>query len=122
VSRIFLIRISPLWVLSLVIGSLLPGAAKTALGTHVPVQHRLYHALAFGATAYLFLLIARGARERLYALLFTIGLAVAIEYLQYRISGGVFEWWDVRDDSLGVLAAVLIFTWAASREKLLPLS
>jgi hypothetical protein len=115
-SRIFLIRAAQLWVLALVIGSFLPGGAKTALGTHS--QHRLYHVLAFGSTAYLLTLIARDARQRVYALVFVIALGMLIEYSQHYIFCCRFEWWDFRDDVFGVMAAALLSQWCALRHKL----
>jgi len=103
-------------VLALVIGSILPEDAKVAIGTHY--QHRLYHLLSFGSTAYLLTLIARTARERLYALLFVIALGAALEFSQHGIFGNPIEWWDIRDDTLGAFAAALLSQWAALRQKL----
>ena len=116
-SRAHLLRIAPLWVLALIVGSLLPDGAKTAIGTHM--EHRLYHMLSFGSTAYLvFTLLARDARERIYALVFVVALGFGIEYLQHCIFHNVYEWWDVRDDGIGVLAAAVLTQWPALRQKL----
>jgi hypothetical protein len=114
--RTLLARVAPIWVLALVIGSVLPDAAKIAIGTHY--WHRLYHLLSFGSTAYLLTLIARTTRERLYALLFVIALGAAIEFSQHAIFGNSIEWWDIRDDTLGVLLAAVLSQWSALRQKL----
>jgi hypothetical protein len=94
----------------------LPDGAKGAIGTHT--QHRFYHLLSFGSTAYLLTLIARDARERFYGLLFVVLLGVLLETGQYLVFNIHFEWWDVRDDTIGVLAAALLAQSATLRQKL----
>ena len=106
ISRTFLTRIAPIWVLVLALGSFLPDHAKGAIGTHS--LHRLYHLISFGSTAYLLSLIARDTRERLAAASFVIFLGLTLEFFQHIVFHIPLEWWDVRDDTLGVLAAALL--------------
>jgi hypothetical protein len=95
-----------MWVLVLAAGSFLPDHAKDAIGTHA--VHRLYHLVSFGSTAYLLSLIARDTRERFAASFFVIALGCALEYGQHVVFHIPIEWWDIRDDTLGVLAAALL--------------
>jgi hypothetical protein len=119
-------------VLCLLAGSLLPDSAKIVLRTKadimtvdgkassvtIPFNHRLYHALSFGSTAFLLLLIARNTKKRFYGALGVIALGLAIEYIQHRLFGQPVEWWDVRDDGYGVLAAYVLGQWSALRNVL----
>jgi len=116
-TRSLVTRIAPFWIVVLIVGSVLPDQAKNAIGAHS--QHRLYHLLSFGATAYLLTLIGRSNRERFYALLFVIALGTALELAQHLIFHSPFEWWDVRDDTIGVLAAAPLGLWPALHRRLI---
>jgi hypothetical protein len=115
-KRSFFVKLAPLWILALVVGSLLPQDAKIALGTEpregqrvtsqIAWTHRLVHYGAFGSTALLLMVIARNARQRQAALLATIALGVGIEALQHVIYGSDFEAIDARDD---VFAACVVY-------------
>jgi hypothetical protein len=105
------------------IGSFLPGPAKTRLGTHpyepkenhVQLGHRFYHLAAFGCIALVYLLRADGIREEMKVVLYVLTLGLSIESAQYF--GGlseVFEWWDVRDDLIAA-AGVFAFLQIAHR-------
>ena len=102
----------------MIIGSLAPNSVKDAIGTHS--HHRPYHVIVFGATAILFLLISQTRRQEWIAVAGALGIGVAVEILQC-LSDGYFEWWDLRDDALGILVAFFLFRLAdrslsASRE------
>src|SRR5271165_5270069 len=94
------------WTLCLIVGSLSPDYVKETIGTHS--FHRPYHFIAFGATALLFLLISSTRRQEWIALGGAFGLGLTMETLQY-LSDGYFEWWDLRDDALGILVAFVLF-------------
>jgi len=115
----FLRVIAAPWVLCLIIGSLSPNSVKDRIGTHS--YHRLYHLVAFGATALLFLLISNNRRQEWASVWGVFALGVILETLQHRIFGSVLEWWDMRDDAFGILIAFALFRmtdrWlAANRE------
>jgi hypothetical protein len=105
-------------LLLLIVGSVLPYGAKAALGEQMPFKHRIYHALTYGSTAWLLTLIARNPRERVAAILGMIALGAALEYMQHCIYLCPYEWWDVRDDSFGVVAAALLDQWSALRRRI----
>jgi hypothetical protein len=47
-----------------------------------------------------------------------IALGAALEYMQHCIYLCPYEWWDVRDDSFGVVAAALLDQWSALRRRI----
>jgi hypothetical protein len=110
-------RITPIWVAGVVIGSFLPGAWKKTLGTgpyilNEPIapQHRLAHVVTFGITALGFLLLADRPRDQVHAAGGAFVLGCAIEIFQFMFGfATVFEWWDLRDDAIGIVAVWLIF-------------
>lgn len=97
------------WTLCLIIGSLSPDYVKEGIGTHS--YHRPYHFFAFGATALLYLLISNTRRQEWMAVSTALGLGLTLETLQC-LSDGYFEWWDLRDDALGILIAFALFRMA----------
>lgn len=128
-SRRLLKQVIPFWLLVLIIGSFLPGHAKEAIGTpdrtaahslpitnHVALTpHRLYHLLSFGATALLLMLVARTKTGEFGGAFATIVLGVVIEVGQYLSNDFVLEWWDIRDDTIAVIAALLLIQWPKIR-------
>ncbi len=107
VPRRFLQVVAVPWVITLIIGSLSPDYVKDSIGTHS--YHRLFHLASFGATAFLFLLILNTRRQEYIAAAGVFALGVTLETLQHLIFGSEFEWWDVRDDFLGILIALVTF-------------
>jgi hypothetical protein len=97
------------WTFCLIVGSLAPNSLKDAIGTHS--HHRPYHFIVFGATAVLFLLISQTRRQEWIAVGGALGIGVVMETLQC-LSDGYFEWWDLRDDALGILVAFVLFRLA----------
>ena len=64
----------------------------------------------FGATALLFLALGRKRGDDWKAAAAVVCLAAAIELAQlliYRMPFG-YEWWDVREDTIGVAIAMLL--------------
>lgn len=102
----FLRLIAAPWTLCLIVGSLLPDHVKEAIGTHS--HHRPYHFIAFGATALLFLLVSTSRRQEWISLSGALALGLTLETLQCLLDG-YFEWWDLRDDALGILLAFALF-------------
>jgi hypothetical protein len=99
------------WTLALIAGSLMGGSAKSFIGTHT--FHRAYHLGSFGATAALYMVLARTAAGEIRAALAAMVLGLSIETLQHWIYGGGMEWWDVRDDAIGIAVALLLVRIAA---------
>ena len=97
------------WTLCLIAGSLAPAYVKESIGTHS--HHRPYHFISFGATALLFLLISNTRRQEWTSLCGAFALGLTMETLQC-LSDGYFEWWDARDDTLGIVVAFALFRMA----------
>jgi VanZ family protein len=116
--RAALRRIAIIWVICLVIFSLQPNRAPGTRGRAIP--HQSEHVVIFGATAVLLMTLARNRREEWIAAACVVGLAVAIEFAQwgiYRMPG--FEWWDVREDSLGILLGLVLVRYSGVRDLIL---
>jgi hypothetical protein len=103
-----------------IVGSLLPSSAKTHLhasGTKqahsinkIGVAHRLIHLFAFGSSFFVLAFLANGRREQLQAAAEVMTIGCAVELIQYFVYSHrqVFEWWDIRDDALGIAVAFLL--------------
>lgn len=109
--------IARLWMAAIIVGSLLPGGAKQQLGAssgnapHLAglpkLKHRLLHVASFGSSCFLVSLLAINRREELQVAIEVLGVGFLVELAQDVIysHGKIFEWWDVRDDAIGILAA-----------------
>jgi hypothetical protein len=102
-------RIAQAWLLLLVIGSLQPARPGP-----VHAMHREIHFLAFGGAAFLLLLVTRNRREEIGVVAGACLLGLSLEYLQHLFYGNVMEWWDVRDDTIAVLAALVLYRLLAA--------
>lgn len=112
--------ITRLWIVAVIVGSLLPGDLKEKIGTNPPkgvepvgyegTRHRVIHVCVFGSSYFLLSLLAWNRREELQAAGEVLALGCLIELLQDLVyaHGKVFEWWDLRDDAIGI--AVAFFT------------
>jgi hypothetical protein len=129
IPRAFLVRLAPWWVLFVIIGSFLPGASKDALGTsnppevaglgHAALKHRAAHFLTFGSTALLLVIISETTTQQLWAGLGVALLGLLLECSQYALLGlESIEWWDVRDDTIAAIGALILAQWLNLREKL----
>jgi len=106
------------WVTGFVAVSLQPWRPETT--SRLSQFHRPFHLAAFAITALLLwrflalagsaLLVPRilAARVWITALFATIILGACLELLQHLIYRNPMEWWDVRDDALGAIAAILL--------------
>ena len=93
------------------------GVAFVSLQSHRPPQtpalHRLFHFAVFAATAVILRTSIAGRRPLLRATLVAVTVGVALELLQTQMRYPI-EWWDVRDDAIGVLIGAIVWQ-AASR-------
>lgn len=106
-SRKALTRFTIIWVILLVAFSLQPTRVPGTRGRNI--QHESGHVVIFGATAMLMLALARNREEEWKAAAATLGLAVGIEIAQFLIySLPNFEWWDVREDLIGIAIAMIV--------------
>ena len=63
--------------------------------------------------------LGRNARQASTAALGIFCLAVAIETSQHLLYKNRFEWWDVRDDTIGVALAWMLIRWTGIKSLLL---
>lgn len=116
-AALWLVR---LWIAIVIVGSLMPGQYKEKIGaspaqrtrahsTTVP-KHRIIHVLAFGSSCFFLGLLASNRRAQYRSAVEILLLAALIELAQDLIyaHGKMFEWWDLRDDAIGILLAVLV--------------
>jgi hypothetical protein len=112
-----------LWICAVIVGSLLPGSARVQLHTHtsedrpshghstsaVSMQHRFLHFFAFGSSFFWLSLLATGKRKEVEVAAEIMAIGCVVELTQYFLYPyrHVFEWWDVRDDAIGIAVAFL---------------
>jgi hypothetical protein len=108
------------WISAVIVGSLLPGSAKASLrasedhlnqlSSTVHMKHRLIHFFAFGSSFLALGLLAQCRREELEAAGEVVAVGCLVELTQCVVysHGQIFEWWDVRDDAIGVAVAFLL--------------
>ena len=106
-TRIGLKRVSVIWIVCLILLSLQPARIPETGGRSY--RHQILHVIVFGATGLLLLALARNRKEEFKATAGVVCLAAAIEISQYLIYHlPLFEWWDVREDTIGAAIALLI--------------
>jgi glycopeptide antibiotics resistance protein len=76
------------------------------------IAHRVDHIGAFGALALLLLPLARNRRETWLITAASLCVACGMELLQYHVfhfasNRQPIEWWDIRDNTVGILLALL---------------
>lgn len=76
------------------------------------IAHRVAHIGAFGMLALLLLPLARSRRETWLIIGAIFCVACGMELLQYHVfhfrrERQPIEWWDIRDDTVGLLLALL---------------
>jgi hypothetical protein len=89
----------------LIVGSLLPQAAKHAIGTQ-GLWHRPLHLILFAATA----CTTRAAfvHRPFFTSIFLLTLALSLESAEHLLYRNLFEWRDVRDDVIGIAIGLLL--------------
>jgi hypothetical protein len=118
IRRIF--RYLPLpWVVFLIAASLQPRRPVGA--SPVSVFHHIEHVLIFAATTLVLIAPPRTRRQDWAAASVAACLAFAIELAQLEIySLPAVEWWDIREDLIGIAAAILLIGMPAIRNLLRP--
>jgi VanZ family protein len=109
-NRIALRWIASVWVICLIVASLQPVRPPNIKEGSNFYKHQVLHVVMFGATALLFLALGRKRGDDWKAAAAVVCLAAAIELAQlliYRMPFG-YEWWDVREDTIGVAIAMLL--------------
>jgi len=83
------------------------------------MKHRFIHFIAFGSSFLVLSLLATGRREQLEAAVEIMTIGCIVEIIQFLVYSHrqVFEWWDVRDDAIGIVVGFLLLQ-IASRVKL----
>ncbi len=105
-TRALLCGAAILWIASLAYFSLLRLVPHAPAGS---TTHRLEHAAAFGVLGLLLLPLCRNRIQEWMMVLVMLGLAAALELGQHTFFRNVgFEWWDVRDDAIGLVMAWLV--------------
>jgi hypothetical protein len=127
VPRWFAQWLARLWVSIVIVGSLLPGSARVKLHAsestrpqfRYTLTHRLIHFVAFGSSFWVLNFVATKRREQVGAAAEVMAIGCIIELTQYYVYSHlkVFEWWDIRDDAIGV-AMAYAFVQIANRIKL----
>ena len=95
-----------MWLLLLIAGSLQPARPEPLVAIH-----RGIHFLAFAAGA-LLLLLSRNYRQEIRVVIAVFLVGLSLEYLPHLIYHKTMEWYDVRNDALGVLAALAAYRLA----------
>ena len=113
--------LATIWILTLIAGSLMPGQAKVTLGlvgTRPPnLEHRVAHFVGFGIAELLLLFLATNRRQQSHRVIGMVSLGLCLELTQHFVlSGRYFEWWDVRDDAIGIFAALLVIDITRARK------
>jgi hypothetical protein len=76
------------------------------------IAHRITHVGAFWALGLLVLPLGRSRGQICLAAAVVFAVALALELLQYHSFQQPFEWWDVRDNGVGLLLALLAVRFA----------
>lgn len=103
--RAALTGLAILWIACLIFVTVYRFAPQTPHGS---IAHRSEHVVAFGILGLMLLPLARSNALKWWIALAMLVFAGALELGQHKIFGQTFEWWDVRDDGIGILAALLL--------------
>jgi predicted membrane channel-forming protein YqfA (hemolysin III family) len=111
-----MIRIAQAWFLVLIVGSLQPVRPAAMVGPAGISLHRAIHWLAFAGAALLLLALSSCRRQEIRNAVVLVLLGVSLEYLQHVLYRNSMEWWDIRDDTLAILAAFVLYHFARARK------
>jgi hypothetical protein len=109
-TRHWLRRIASIWIICLIAISLQP-YRPLGNGQSPSADHRIGHWIAFAATGLLLFALSQDRKKEWKAAFSVLCLAIGIETAQYVLYRGAFEWWDVRDDAIGLLIAAILNRW-----------
>jgi hypothetical protein len=90
---------------------LIAGLTFVSLGPHFSqggLPHRVEHVIAFGVLALVVLPLGRSRGEKWILVSAIFLIAGMLEMRQHQIFRQPFEWWDIRDDGVGVAMACLL--------------
>jgi hypothetical protein len=118
VTRGTLRRVASLWIILLMAISLQPFRPWKTNDSPSPL-HRVAHVTTFGVAGLMLLALSRNRPEERRVCLGVVVLAVFIETAQHLIYKVLFEWWDVREDMIGLLIAVMLIRFTPVRSLLL---
>ena len=96
--------VAQVWLILLIVGSLQPARPSLVTGFH-----REIHWLAFAGATFLLLLLSRNRRQEIWSAVGVFLLGLSLECLQHLFYRNPMEWWDVRDDTLSILAAFALY-------------
>ena len=95
-----------IWAAALLIGSL---QSKRPAHIHFGTPHHIIHFLGFGALAFLATAgFGNPIRPALWPPAASLCLGFAIELLQHWQNGFPIEWYDVRDDGIGIFVFTVL--------------
>lgn len=114
--REILRRIAIAWIVGLVAVSLQPWRPP---GESQSILHNAGHIASFGVAGLMLFALSQNPRQIYIAALGVFCLAVAIELIQHLLYKNQFEWWDVRDDTVGIALALMLIRWTRIRSLLL---
>ena len=115
-TRQLLRLLAAVWIAGLVAVSLQPWRPP---GESQSIVHNVWHVTFFGAVGVMLCALSRNGRQASTAALGIFCLAVAIETGQHLLYKDPFEWWDVRDDTIGVAFAWMLIRWTGIKSLLL---
>jgi hypothetical protein len=104
-TRAVLVLTGIAWILCLAFFSLRRFGPHRAPGS---MGHRADHVIAFAILALVLLPLARNRAQIWIVVISILCLAAGLELRQRQIFSIPFEWWDVRDDCIGVILALLL--------------
>jgi hypothetical protein len=107
------------WIVGLVAVSLQPWRPH---GESQSNLHQLSHLVSFGTAGLMLFALSRNIKQVWTAALGIICLVLAIETSQRLLYRNPFEWWDVRDDTIGVAFAWMLTRWTGIKSLLLSAS
>ncbi len=115
-TRQLLRLLAAVWIAGLVAVSLQPWRPA---GESQSIVHQVWHVVSFGAAGLMLFALSRNAKQVSTAALGIFCLAVAIETSQHLLYKNPFEWWDVREDTIGIAFAWMLIRWTGVKSLLL---
>jgi len=76
----------------------------------IAAAHRMGHVVTFAIAATIALLVSDSRTRKCQTVLSLLAIAILTETMQHWVYRNPLEWWDIRDDMLGVLIGFLCLT------------
>jgi hypothetical protein len=115
-TRHLLRLLAAVWIVGLLAVSLQPWRPH---GESQSIVHQVWHVVSFGAAGLMLFALSRNAKQASTAALGIFCLTVAIETSQHLLYKNPFEWWDVREDTIGIAFAWMLIRWTGVKSLLL---